>query len=259
MSDDVCSLPAATAVPGVPRPADAVTVECVYADATVCDQVADGLADHECLDVRQTTDSSTALERLNETDCVVTDGDLGVALLEGSRERTETVPTVFYTDAPVAPLLEGTPEGAWVDVVRPSESEDSMTLLAHRLTTLADHRRAADAVARASAAADAATDGIAVVGPAGTIDFANAQFARLFGYERDELAGRPWRDLFTEETTAQIESDALSAVDDGWQWIGTCQGRRADGESATLRTRVTEGADGSVVLAVFQQADDALA
>jgi PAS domain S-box-containing protein len=45
---------------------------------------------------------------------------------------------------------------------------------------------------------DAAPDAMLVVGSDGTIEFANAQTDRLFGYARDELIGEPFERLIPD-------------------------------------------------------------
>jgi len=232
-----------------------VDVECVFADQGVGDRVASWLADRDGFAVERSADPEAVLERLEATDCVVTDEDRVVDLVEEMSDRAESAPVVFYTDDADASLPDEVLDDEWVDVVRGID-EASLPVLSHRVRALAEHRRTADLAARALAAADAATDGIAVLGPGGTIAFANEQFARQFGYDRDDLPGHPWRALFAAETADRIEADALSAVADGWQWLGTCEGRQADGDAVTLRTRVTGGGGDAVVLAVVQQSSE---
>ena len=45
---------------------------------------------------------------------------------------------------------------------------------------------------------DAAPDAMLVVGSDGTIEFANAQTERLFGYAREELIGQPFELLIPD-------------------------------------------------------------
>ena len=75
---------------------------------------------------------------------------------------------------------------------------------------------------------DIATDGIVVIDRGARIVEANDGAARLFGYERDELTGRPFTDLFAPDSeraaTASLErlttSGNASPIDDGRDYIG---------------------------------------
>jgi PAS domain S-box-containing protein len=53
---------------------------------------------------------------------------------------------------------------------------------------------------------ESAPNGVAAIGPDGTVVIANAQMARLFGYEREELIGRPAVSLLPPALQADYEA-----------------------------------------------------
>ncbi len=239
--------PSTTRTRGLP---DAVIeVACVHADEATRDAIGDAFADHDRLRLALTGQTVDQLD-LGAVDAVVTDGEAGPALLEQLRDGDRVLPVVVYTDAPRRPILDAIGDARFVDLVQAGD-DGGLDVLAHRLCRLVDHRRTHDLARRASAATEAATDGLAVLSEDGTVAFANSQLARKLGYDRAELHGRPWRELFDEASVGRLETDALSAVEDGWQWVGTTDGRRADGETVALRTLVTDAGDGLVVIAVL--------
>lgn len=253
MTDFACA-DSTVAVPGATASAEAIVTAVLLGDTATRAAVEEALSTHDRLTV-EAPDPAAGIDT-DAVDCVVTDGEAGAELVTRVRDGDAAVPVILYTDAPLEPLLDGLVDPGWVDVVRPGPGSDPLDLLAHRVCAVVDHRRATDLSHLATAAAEAATDGIAVVGDDGTVRYANSQFARQFGHDADDLVDRSWRELFAEETVDRLESDAIAAAEDGWQWIGTCEGRRADGESVTLRTRVTDAAEGTLVFAVFQGSAD---
>ncbi|HEX6020933.1 MAG TPA: diguanylate cyclase, partial [Solirubrobacter sp.] len=66
---------------------------------------------------------------------------------------------------------------------------------------ISERQTAAD---KLKAVLETAPDPIIEVAPDGTISLANARTARLFGYDRDQIVGRPVEDLFAERTRALI-------------------------------------------------------
>lgn len=228
-----------------------LSVACLHGDDATREAIEAGLSARDGMTVEVAADAAGVLDRLDAVDAVVTDAEFGPELVERIRERDSHLPLVLHTDAPSEPLLAALDAAGFVDLVRPTDEDPAVDLLAHRLCALVDYSRTAALARHATAATEATTEGLAVLGDDGTVVFANVQLARQLGADREAVVGRPWRELFDEASVGRLESDALSAVEDGWQWVGTCEARRPDGETVALRTLVTGASDGSVVLAVL--------
>lgn len=112
--------------------------------------------------------------------------------------------------------------------------------------------RPAVRAARLAAGVEAVRDGVAIVAPDGTVEYANRMFAGRFGRDRDAIVGAPWRDLFPDEEVRRLRSDAFPGVEDGWRWTGECVGRRPDGERFTARTGVVGLDAGGFALVVYE-------
>lgn len=218
------------------------------------------LADVDDLEITAVDDPKDATAGPDGVDCVVcgdlpTDGDDLRAVLDEIRTRNPALPVVFASIEPDPPLVSVATHADRVDVV-PVEPPAAGARLGHRIRTLVAHARSEDRAERAASAAAAASDGLAVVAEDGTVAFANRSFARLFDATPGTIRGRAWQSLFESGAVSRLESEALAAVDDGWEWLGTCEGRRENGEPVALQVRLADVEDGAFVLAASRSRSD---
>ena len=103
---------------------------------------------------------------------------------------------------------------------------------------------------------ETAPDPIVEVDPDGTIAFANARTDKLFGYDREQIIGRPVEELFAERTrtlvaerfAAVLQSKAerlAGRARHGPRAVGPAPGRHASSRS-TSRSRPLQTDDGAV-------------
>ncbi len=228
---------------------DSVEVLYVGGDAESIDAVESRLRSADGVDVRSRPQSTEALSAVDEADCVVAaDATLvdGRDLLAAVRERAPRVPVVLVAADPTDDRRAAVREDDWSEHV-PRTGPGGVVDCVRRLV---DHERDATLAGRALAALELVPDGTAIAAPDGTVAFADPAFARQFGVASDALPGSDWRDLFTDAEIDRLESDAFPSLGDGWHWVGACEGRRADGETFTTRTRIAELDDGSLVFIV---------
>lgn len=220
------------------------------------------LSDADGLRVERVADAEEAATHLDGLDCVVigalpADEDDLRTVLTDARTEDPALPVVFAAPAVHTSVVPAAFEADRTAVV-PVEPPAAGARLAHRVRSLVAHRRSDARAERAASAAAAASDGLAVVDADGTVTFANRSFARLFDATPETVRDRPWQSLFEPEAAARLETDALAAVEDGWEWLGTCEGRRTDGEPVSLQVRVAGVEDdGFVVAATRSRSDDA--
>ncbi|WP_415379598.1 response regulator [Halosimplex sp. TS25] len=238
---------------------EAIEVLCVDDDPDYLELIEASLSEHDDLSIRTETVSSAALDAVDQVDCVVSDYDMpgmdGLGLHTEVRKRSPTLPFVLFTGSTQEELAERFPDDIWTEFLRKDDPKTAMPILAGRIRRLVDHHRTLQAANRSLTAIEAARDGIAVVGPDGTITFANRVFASRLGLEPDDLAGRPWQTCFPDDEVERLESTAIETVRDNWQWTGGCRYASDDGAEFTAQTRVTGLDDGSLVFCLTESDD----
>ncbi|WP_226004707.1 PAS domain-containing protein [Natrinema salinisoli] len=165
--------------------------------------------------------------------------------LEAIETNAPELPTVVLVPERTAEIARTVRSHDWTAVLEESEIGDR---LADRVHGLLERRRLAALSRRSLASIEFAGAAIAVVDPSGDVQFASRSFAMQFGDDTDAIAGTPWRELFTDAAVDHLESAAIPMVADGWQWTGTCTGRRRTGETFPARVRLGSLEDGSLVV-----------
>lgn len=199
---------------------------------------------------------------LEAVDCLVLEyagpSGNGVDRLDRLRRRTSDLPVVLLVDdlEESGTVVEAIQSHQWVDCIERTDALAVDGHLSHRIRMLVAHRRLAARSQRSRAGIELARDAIGIVTPDGAFEFVNRSFAVQFGYDRDELVGRPWQDLFTADGISRLESTAIPTVADDWRWSGTCIGRRKSDATVPVRVRLGGLEDGSLVFVVESLSTD---
>jgi diguanylate cyclase (GGDEF)-like protein/PAS domain S-box-containing protein len=131
--------------------------------------------------------------------------------------------------------------------------------MTHCLSILRDvtvKRAAAQRIAELTAAAQRATDGMAVLDRSHFFRLANDAFARLFGYTNgSELWGKAWRSLYDRAQARRFEAEILPALLRDRQWQGTVQARRRDGSTYPQHLTLVRAGGGSTVFVAHDASD----
>lgn len=194
-----------------------------------------------------------AIERPDAPECVVSDHPTprtGLEHVQRIREVDDSLPIVLYTADPPESVLEELFVHDWVDYQPRGADADAIAPLARRIRRLVDRRRTHDALRRTAAGLTATQDGIAIVDPDGTVAFANGQYARAFGVDRDRIVGTHWREQYPDAEAARLATDAIPAAAEGWRWTGQCAGRDGNGDRVTVQTSIVGLPDGSLIFVV---------
>lgn len=205
-------------------------------------------------DVESLPDVESVAHAEESIDCVVCGSsadavDEALGVLSALRKRAASLPFVLLTVEPDGETLDPLFEADLADVVMVAPAGTGRRL-AHRIHTIVTAHRQIQLAKHALAAAEAVREGVATVNADGVIALSTRSFARQFGTTPASLRGTDWRRLFDENAVDRIESNGLAAVADGWEWIGTCVGRRGEDESVSLQTRVAAVETAGFVLAV---------
>ncbi|SDE90933.1 PAS domain-containing protein [Halorientalis regularis] len=245
--------PAPDQLPAPDLPASSAPIRVLYADdnAEFASLVEATFGTEEGIHVVTVGSVEAALEQLDGVDCVVSnlDGSTpdGDDLLAAVRDRDETLPFILFTVKSLRDVPATTFDGLWTDYLEKNGLR-SLELLGQRVRRLVAHQAATTTAQRGLAAAQAAQEGIAIVDPDGTIEFANTVYATRLGYEPDEIEGRPWQDCYTDAEADRIASSVLPTVADDWRWTGECVARRKDGDTVALQARIVRLEDESLVI-----------
>lgn len=96
-------------------------------------------------------------------------------------------------------------------------------------------------------ALDHSDEGFALTDPDGNYVYINDAHLRMYGYERpQELLGRSWRTLYTNEWVRHFEDEVLPIIPRDKVWRGQVVGRRRDGSRFLAGITLTLLPDGKV-------------
>jgi PAS domain S-box-containing protein len=136
-------------------------------------------------------------------------------------------------------------ERPWIEVnaepVRNAEGEVVAVRGAAREAT--ERRRA---IERHSEAMKGAMDGMALLDDDGCYLFVNDAHADLYGYDREELLGNHWSQLYDPAEQRRLEREALPEMVETGGWRGPAVGRRADGSTFQQELSLSDLEDGFV-------------
>ena len=99
-----------------------------------------------------------------------------------------------------------------------------------------------------------ASDGIAITNSEGVFTYMNPAHAQLFGYEADELIGRPWSDLYEPFWIQFIADEAMPVLQSAGSWRGEAEGLAKDGSVVEQEVVLTARPDGSGLICVTRDA-----
>jgi len=230
-----------------------LSVLCVLTtgDSSAC--IHEQLADRDEIDCETTTEPASAVQRLEDIDCLVCEHPLELEddreFLGVLRERNPTLPVICLLDGQAEPTDELF-ETICTDAIRLEDGE-SPSQLAHRIRQLVSYQRLPGMTARVAATVEAVRDGVAIAGESGSLEFLNPAFAACFGYDRAELRETDWRSLFESAAVERIETAALPAVEDGWRWTGDCPAEQRDGSSIRVTTSVSNLGTGRLLFTIY--------
>lgn len=98
------------------------------------------------------------------------------------------------------------------------------------------------------AAVESAKDGIGIADAEGNIRFVNRALALYHGYDNvEDLSGRPWHVLYTENQKSWMETEVLPILEIRGYWAGHCRGLRRDGSEFIQDVAMTYLEDGGWV------------
>ncbi|WP_247731088.1 PAS domain S-box protein [Halovivax limisalsi] len=218
----------------------------------------DALAETDDLHVERPADPEAAVDAVRAdpdgVDCVVTEYDLpgvtGIELLERVRAIEPGLPVVLVAaDGSEAVASEAISAGVDDYVPKRGTAEGARTLRSS-VENAIDRRRAERERERHLTAIETAAEGISILDADGRFRYVNEAYARLYGYEPDELVGESWERLYRPEDASRVREEILPTVYETGRWSGYTTGLRADGSTFVEDHDLAVTADDTLVCTV---------
>ncbi|WP_435195398.1 response regulator [Natronomonas sp. EA1] len=166
------------------------------------------------MDVRSHTDVETALETLEEVDCVVSDYEMperdGLDFLRAVRERDPDLPFILFTGKGSEEIASDAITAGVTDYLQKSRDGSQFELLVNRIRNVVEQARASEELARRE-------QELALLfeqSPVGVIEWNlafevvrwNHAAAELFGYTAEEAKGRHASFIVPEEAAPHVDA-----------------------------------------------------
>jgi PAS domain S-box-containing protein len=82
-------------------------------------------------------------------------------------------------------------------------------------------------------------EGLAILNGEGEFLYMNPRHAEMYGYTYDELLGKSWKKLYSENTANYIEKEIMPQLFEQGRWQQTLAGKKKDGSEVICRVTLT--------------------
>jgi PAS domain S-box-containing protein len=195
--------------------------------------------------------ASDGFDYLTETDvdCIVSDyqmpGKDGIEFLETLREKNEDLPFILFTGEGSERVASEAISAGATDYLQKGGGTEKFELLAHRIQNAVTRTRAEHEQQRRLDAIETAQEGISILDAEGRYTYVNEAYADIFGYEPDEMLGKPKDITYRDETT--FTADVRPVLREQEHIEEETTGKRADGSPVPIRySLATTATDGFV-------------
>jgi len=128
------------------------------------------------------------------------------------------------------------------------EMVETLGSIGNHLGLFVERQRTGETIRRQATAMESLRDGVGISGPDGTFIYLNQAHADLYGYHSpDELVGKTWRDLYSEESVAWFERNVVPVLAEQGSWSGEATGVRKDGSEFPQELSLTVLEDGGTI------------
>lgn len=82
-------------------------------------------------------------------------------------------------------------------------------------------------------------EGLAILDKDGCYLYLNPRHAEMYGYTYDELLGKTWKELYSDESVEYIENEIMPQLFAQGRWQQTLTGKKKDGSEVICRVTLT--------------------
>ncbi len=218
-------------------------------------------AKHFMIDCVYTADDCLDFLEKNEVDCVLCDYQMpymdGMEILIHVRDKGSDLPFIFVTGQGCEEVArEAFKNGAFdyftkeIGFAHFARIINSVEQAVQKKRTEQARVLAEEAIKKQLAAMEASMDGMALSDPDGKYVYLNRAHAEIYGYTVDELIGKTWRVLVSEEEVSRFENNIFPILRERGQWQGECVGNKKDGSRFPLEISLVMMKDGGVACIV---------
>ena len=187
-------------------------------------------------------------------DCVVSDYELpgadGIDFLRTVREEHPKLPFVLFTGKGSEEVASEAISAGVTDYLQKETGTEQWRVLANRVGNVVERRRSERLVEYGFRAIETAREGISLLDGEGRFVYVNRAYADVVGYDRGDLVGRHWEELYPAAAVERVHEDVLPEVRRRGEWEGRNVYRRKDGSEVTVDHALSYAEDDVLVCLV---------
>jgi PAS domain S-box-containing protein len=186
------------------------------------------------LEVETASRAGDGLNRLADSafDCVISDYDMpiqdGIEFLKTVRQKYPQLPFILYTGKGSEEVASDAISAGATDYMQKQSGTDQYTVLANRIKTVVERTQAQQRYQRQIDAIESVREGIAILDADGHHVNVNQAYADIHNADTNELLGKHWSALYTEDEVEYIRTEVFPIVEKDGYWEGQTAGVRAD-------------------------------
>lgn len=185
-------------------------------------------------------------------DCVISDYDMprenGISFLKQVREIDPEVPFILYTGKGSEEVASEAFSAGASDYFQKKTHIEHYTVLANRVTTLVEKKRAQQRQEEHLMAIESAADAIAIIDADGIVNFANPAMAEMYDTNQESLVGTHVAELYAETAADRVRTDVLPTVMSDGVWKGHIQAESSSRGTFEVKCTVSRATGGKTVL-----------
>lgn len=167
-------------------------------------------------------------------ECVVTEccfqNEDDLCILKSIRSEYPELPVIVFTEEERSTVDDDVLSAGTTDYLQKDGEKATYTLLATRIEAYAEQYQPDGTPNRIYQALETATEGIGLINDDGRYIYLNEAYAELYGYDRNELLGAHWEQLYPDDEARRFHKEILPELKKEGAWNGYSYGKRTTGE-----------------------------